>query len=332
LSVEHRPPHALALEREHAHELLRQMLLIRHFEEKSAELYSAGKIRGFLHLYIGEEAVAVGAMQALSPDDAIVATYREHGQALARGLPAGAVMAEMYGKANGCSRGRGGSMHMFDVSRRFYGGHAIVGGGLPFAVGLALADKMQARHRATACFFGEGAVAEGEFHESLNLAALWKLPVLFLCENNLYAMGTALLRSESETDIHLKAQNYRVQSEWVDGMDVYAVESAVARAAEAVRRGDGPYFLELRTYRYRAHSMADPELYRGKDEVAEWKMRDPIAGFAARLKADGLLADGELEALEQSAWQDVDWAVDAAERGGWEPVEDLERDVHTGSH
>jgi len=307
------------------------MLLIRHFEEKSAELYSAGKIRGFLHLYIGEEAVAVGAMQALSPDDAIVATYREHGQALARGIPAGAVMAEMYGKANGCSRGRGGSMHMFDVSRRFYGGHAIVGGGLPFAVGLALADKMQGKHRATACFFGEGAVAEGEFHESLNLAALWKLPVLFLCENNLYAMGTALVRSESETDIHLKAQNYHLQSEWVDGMDVYAVESAVARAAEAVRRGDGPYFLELRTYRYRAHSMADPELYRGKDEVAEWKKRDPIASFTARLKADGLLADGELEALEKSAWQDVDWAIDAAERGGWEPVEDLERDVHTGA-
>jgi pyruvate dehydrogenase E1 component alpha subunit len=331
MSVEHRPPHTTTLEREHAHELLRQMLLIRHFEEKSAELYSAGKIRGFLHLYIGEEAVAVGAMQALLPDDAIVATYREHGQALVRGIPAGAVMAEMYGKANGCSRGHGGSMHMFDVSRRFYGGHAIVGGGLPFAVGLALADMMQGRHRATACFFGEGAVAEGEFHESLNLAALWKLPVLFLCENNLYAMGTALGRSESETDIHLKAQNYRVQSEWVDGMDVYAVESATARAAEAVRRGEGPYFLELRTYRYRAHSMADPELYRSKDEVAEWKKRDPIANFTARLKADGLLTDAELGALEKSAWNDTDWAVDEAERGAWEPVEDLERDVYTSA-
>jgi pyruvate dehydrogenase E1 component alpha subunit len=331
MSVEHRPPHAPALEREHAHELLRQMLLIRHFEEKSAELYSAGKIRGFLHLYIGEEAVAVGAMAALSPDDAIVATYREHGQALARGVRAEAVMAEMYGKRTGCSRGRGGSMHMFDASRRFYGGHAIVGGGLPFAVGLALADKMQGRHRATACFFGEGAVAEGEFHESLNLAALWRLPVLFLCENNLYAMGTALARSESETDIHLKAQNYRVQAEWVDGMDVHAVEAAVARAAESVRRGDGPYFLELRTYRYRAHSMADPELYRSKDEVAEWKTRDPITTFAARLKADGLLADAELEALEKSVWQDIDWAVDAAERGEWEPVEDLECDVYTGA-
>jgi pyruvate dehydrogenase E1 component alpha subunit len=329
MSVEHRPPHATALDREHAHELLRQMLLIRHFEEKSAELYSAGKIRGFLHLYIGEEAVAVGAMQALAPDDAIVATYREHGQALARGVRAEAVMAEMYGKRNGCSRGRGGSMHMFDASRRFYGGHAIVGGGLPFAVGLALADKLQGKPRATACFFGEGAVAEGEFHESLNLAALWRLPVLFLCENNLYAMGTALARSESETDIHLKAQNYRVQSEWVDGMDVYAVESAVARAAESVRRGDGPYFVELRTFRYRAHSMADPELYRGKEEVAEWKKRDPIASFATRLKADGLLNDAELAALEKSVWQDIDWAIDAAERGEWEPVEDLERDVYT---
>jgi pyruvate dehydrogenase E1 component alpha subunit len=331
MSVEHRPPHAPALDRERAHELLRQMLLIRHFEEKSAELYSAGKIRGFLHLYIGEEAVAVGAMQALAADDAIVATYREHGQALARGVRAEAVMAEMYGKRSGCSRGRGGSMHMFDASRRFYGGHAIVGGGLPFAVGLALADKLQGKPRATACFFGEGAVAEGEFHESLNLAALWKLPVLFLCENNLYAMGTALARSESETDIHLKAQNYRVQAEWVDGMDVYAVESAVARAAESVRRGDGPYFLELRTYRYRAHSMADPELYRGKEEVAEWKKRDPIASFAARLMAGGLLNDAELAALEKSAWQDVDWAVDAAERGEWEPVEDLERDVYAGA-
>ena len=331
MSVEHRPPHAIALEREHAHELLHGMLSIRRFEEKSAELYSAGKIRGFLHLYIGEEAVAVGAMQALEAEDAVVATYREHGQALARGLPAGAVMAEMYGKANGCSRGRGGSMHMFDVSRRFYGGHAIVGGGLPFAVGLALADKMQGRHRVTACFFGEGAVAEGEFHESLNLAALWKLPVLFLCENNLYAMGTALGRSESETDLHLKAQTYHVQSEWVDGMDVYAVESATKRAAESVRRGDGPYFLELRTYRYRAHSMADPELYRSKEEIAQWKKRDPIATFVERLKGEGLLTGAEIDAIEKRAWNDVEWSVDEAERGAWEPVEDLERDVYTGS-
>jgi pyruvate dehydrogenase E1 component alpha subunit len=327
MSVErHVPP---PLERTHAHDLLRQMLAIRRFEERSAELYSAGKIRGFLHLYIGEEAVATGAMQALTADDAIVATYREHGHALARGMSPAAVMAEMYGRATGCSRGRGGSMHMFDAKRRFYGGYAIVAGGLPIAVGLALADKMQGRKRVTACFFGEGAVAEGEFHESLNLAALWQLPVLFLCENNLYAMGTALVRSESETDIHLKAQNYRLQSEAVDGMDVLAVETATARGAAAVRRGDGPYFLEYRTYRYRAHSMADPDLYRSKDEIAEWRKRDPIATFAARLKAEGLLDDRELAALEKDVGNEIEWAVAEAESGPWEPVEDLAKDVHT---
>jgi pyruvate dehydrogenase E1 component alpha subunit len=329
MSIESHPPHANALERQHAHELLRQMLLIRHFEEKSAELYSEGKIRGFLHLYIGEEAVAVGAMQALGEVDAIVATYREHGHALARGLPPGKVMAEMYGKANGCSRGRGGSMHMFDAGRRFYGGNAIVAGGLPIALGLALADKLQGRRRVTACFFGEGAVAEGEFHETLNLAALWKLPLLLLCENNLYAMGTALSRSESEIDIHLKAQNYAIPSEPVDGMDVYAVEAAVQRAAAQVRRGDGPYFLELRTYRFRAHSMADPELYRAKEEVAEWKKRDPIDNLVSRAKTRGLLSDAEITTIEQDVANVIGWAVDEAESGPWEPANDLTRDVYT---
>jgi pyruvate dehydrogenase E1 component subunit alpha len=315
--------------RDHALALLRQMILIRRFEEKSAELYTRGKIRGFLHLYIGEEAVAVGAMQAFTPDDAIVATYREHGQALARGIPAGALMAEMYGKANGVSRGRGGSMHFFDVSRRFYGGHAIVGGGLPVAVGLALADRLQARQRVTACFFGDGAVAEGEFHESLNLAALWKLPVLFLCENNLYAMGTALARHQSQTDIRLKAQAYAMDADVVDGMDVLAVEAATRRAAEGVRRGDGPFLLELRTYRYRAHSTADPELYRAKDEVEQWKARDPIALFTARLRELGFVTDGDLAAIEASAAAAVDDAVAVAEAGPWEPVEDLTKDVYT---
>jgi pyruvate dehydrogenase E1 component alpha subunit len=315
-------------EGEHALSLLRQMLLIRRFEEKSAELYSAGKIRGFLHLYIGEEAIAVGAMQALGAHDAVVATYREHGQALARGVPAGKIMAEMYGKANGCSRGRGGSMHLFDAGRRFYGGYAIVAGGLPVAVGLALADKLQERQAVTACFFGEGAVAEGEFHESLNLAALWRLPVLFLCENNLYAMGTALERSESQTDIHLKAQNYNIVAEAVDGMDVLAVEAAAQRAVAHVRRGDGPYFLEFRTYRYRAHSMSDPELYRSKEEVAQWRGRDPIALFDAHLRGQGMLDDAGLKALETDVANDVDWAVAEAEKGAWEPVADLERDVY----
>ena len=316
--------------REHALSLLRQMLLIRRFEEKAAELYSAGKIRGFLHLYIGEEAIAVGAMQALGAQDAVVATYREHGQALARGLPAGKIMAEMYGKANGCSRGRGGSMHLFDAARRFYGGYAIVAGGLPVAVGLALADKMQERQTVTACFFGDGAVAEGEFHESLNLAALWHLPLLFLCENNLYAMGTSLERSESQTDIHLKAQNYNIVAEAVDGMDVLAVESAAERAVAQVRRGDGPYFLELRTYRYRAHSMSDPELYRAKEEVAQWRGRDPIALFDAYLRGQDMLTDAELKSLETDVANDIEWAVAEAEKGAWEPVADLQRDVYAG--
>jgi pyruvate dehydrogenase E1 component alpha subunit len=315
-------------EREHGISLLRQMLLIRRFEEKSAELYSAGKIRGFLHLYIGEEAIAVGAMQAFSAEDAVVATYREHGQALARGLPAGKIMAEMYGKANGCSRGRGGSMHLFDAGRRFFGGYAIVAGGLPIAVGLALADKLQERQAVTACFFGDGAVAEGEFHESLNLAALWRLPVLFLCENNLYGMGTSLAQSESQTDIHLKAQNYNMAAEAVDGMDVLAVESATQRAMAQVRRGDGPYFLELRTYRYRAHSMSDPELYRSKEEVAQWRVRDPISLFEAYLRGKDILDDAELKTLETDVANEVDWAVAEAEKGAWEPVADLERDVY----
>jgi pyruvate dehydrogenase E1 component alpha subunit len=313
---------------DHDRMLLRQMLLIRRFEEKAAELYTLGKIRGFLHLYIGEEAVAVGAMQALTAEDRIVATYREHGQALARGIPAGALMAEMYGKANGCSRGRGGSMHFFDAGRRFYGGHAIVGGGLPVAVGLALADKLQSCAAVTACFFGDGAVAEGEFHESLNLAALWTLPVLFLCENNLYAMGTALARHQAQPDIRRKADAYAIASEAVDGMDVLAVEDAVRRAAEHVRRGHGPFLLELRTYRFRAHSTADPELYRTKEEVAEWKQRDPIALYTARLQAAGVLSAADLALLEAAAAADVDEAVRVAEAGPWEPVEDLTRDVY----
>lgn len=317
------------LDREHGLKLLHGMLRIRRFEEKSVELYSAGKIRGFLHLYIGEEAVAVGTMQAFAEDDAIIATYREHGHALVRGTPAGSLMAELYGKASGCSRGRGGSMHFFDAARRFYGGMAIVGGGLPVAVGLALADKLQGRPRVTACFFGDGAVAEGEFHESLNLAALWKLPVLFLCENNYYAMGTALSRHQAQTDITLKAKGDGVPSEAVDGMDVLAVEEATRQAAASVRSGDGPYLLEFRTYRFRAHSMYDPELYRKKDEVEQWKKRDPIATLEARLRQWGLLTDEEKAGLEAAVGAEIAEAVAFAEAGPWEPVEDLTKDVYT---
>jgi pyruvate dehydrogenase E1 component alpha subunit len=322
-------PPAAAAEREHAVHLLREMLRIRRFEERCVELYSAASIRGFLHLYIGEEAVAVGAMQALEPDDSVVATYREHGHALARGVAARSIMAEMFGKVEGCSRGRGGSMHLFDAATRFYGGNAIVGGGLPIAVGLALADKLRGRRQVTACFFGEGAVAEGEFHESMNLAALWGLPVLFLCENNLYAMGTALARSESETDLALKASSYELPAWSVDGMDVLAVQEAVGRAAAMVRAGGGPCFLELRTYRFRAHSMYDPELYRGKDEVERWKQRDPIPAFIAVLRERGFLDDAGLASLEAEVAAEVDEAVRFAEAGTSEPVEDLTRFVYS---
>ena len=315
--------------RDHALRLLRAMLLIRRFEEKAAELYTLGKIRGFLHLYIGEEAVAAGALEALTADDNVVATYREHGQALARGIPAGTIMAEMYGKASGCSRGRGGSMHLFDIGRRFYGGHAIVGGGLPVAVGLALADAMRARPAVTACFFGDGAVAEGEFAESLNLAALWRLPVLFLCENNLYAMGTALERHQAQADIVRKAEAAGVPGERVDGMDVLAVEAVTRHASDAIRRGEGPRLIEARTYRFRAHSMYDPDLYRAREEIETWKTRDPIALFTAAPSARGLLTDADVAAIETAVNEAITDAVAEAEAGPWEPVEDLTRDVYT---
>jgi len=319
---------AAVIDREHGLELLRQMLLVRRFEEKCVELYSATKIRGFMHLYIGEEAVAVGAMQALDPEDAIVATYREHGHALIRGISPGSIMAEMYGKVEGCARGRGGSMHLFDAATRFYGGNAIVGGGLPLAVGLALADKLQGRRRVTACFFGDGAVAEGEFHECMNLAALWSLPVLFLCENNRYAMGTAIERYESEIDLALKAASYEVTAWSVDGMDVLAVEEASRRAAAEVRNGGRPCFLELRTYRFRAHSMYDPDLYRTKEEIERWKGHDPIPALNARLQADGLLTDEDVEHVEQEIAEEIEDAIAFAESGTLEPVEELERFVY----
>lgn len=295
----------------------------------ASKLYSDGRIRGFMHLYIGEEAVAAGVLQAIQPDDAIVATYREHGHALARRISARALMAEMFGKMSGCSRGRGGSMHIFDKETRFYGGNAIVGGGLPVAVGLALADRMLGKRRVTACFFGEGAVAEGEFHESMNLAALWKLPVLFCCENNLYAMGTALARSESETNVAVKAASYDIPAWTVDGMDVAAVEDAASRAAEAVRDGGGPYFLELRTYRFRAHSMYDPELYRQKAEVEEWKRRDPILLFTEKLQNGGRLSPPMLERMEAEIAAEIEDAIAFADAAPPEPVEELTRFVYS---
>jgi pyruvate dehydrogenase E1 component beta subunit/2-oxoisovalerate dehydrogenase E1 component len=264
----------------------------------------------------------------LEPRDRVVSTYREHGHALVRGVPVTKALAEMYGKSEGCSRGRGGSMHLFDQATNFYGGNAIVGGGLPLAVGLALADRMRRRDNVTACFFGEGAVAEGEFHESLNLASLWTLPALFVCENNLYAMGTALEISEAEIDIHAKAESYRISSEIVDGMDVVAVEAAARRAVASIRETGKPYFLECRTYRFRPHSMFDAQLYRGKEEVEAWRRKGPIVRFQGWLEQNGVIHPDDVARIEQEVSAEIDAAVAFAEAGSWEPLEDLPRFVH----
>ena len=330
---EHRrtPPPAVAVEpgTDPRLGLLRQMMLIRLFEERCVELYSASKIRGFLHVGIGEEAVAVGVMAALEPEDGVVSTYREHGHALAKGVPPGAVMAEMFGKVTGCSRGRGGSMHLFDAGHRFFGGNAIVAGGLPVAVGLALADKLRGRSTVTVCFFGDGAFAEGEFHECANLAALWDLPLLLCCENNLYAMGTAIARAHAETDLALRAASYGMSAWAVDGMDVQAVEEASRHAVDRIRGGGGPCFLELRTYRFRAHSMYDPERYRQKAEVEQWKHRDPLELFADRLTALGVLGDETREQMTAAVRAEVDRACVEAEEAPLEPVEELTRFVYS---
>jgi pyruvate dehydrogenase E1 component alpha subunit len=321
------PGPKVRLDHAHLHHLLRQMIRIRHFEAKCVELYQAQKILGFLHLYDGEEAVSVGVMEALLPGDAVVATYREHGQAIARGIAMDRLMAEMLGRQEGCCRGRGGSMHIFDRATRFYGGNAIVGGGLPLAVGIALGDRMQSRGAVTACFFGEGAVDEGEFHESMNLAALWSLPVLFVCENNLYSMGMALERAEAETDIARKAAAYRMPGIAVDGMDVVAVESAARRAVETIRDGGGPQLLECRTYRFRAHSMFDAQHYRTREEVEAWRRKGPIERFQSWLADNDLIHEAEIRRIEAEADAEIEAAVAFAEAGTLEPVEELERFV-----
>ncbi|NKX45700.1 pyruvate dehydrogenase (acetyl-transferring) E1 component subunit alpha [Roseicyclus persicicus] len=311
------------LDRAHVLDLLRGMIRIRRFEDRCAELYTQEKIRGFLHLYDGEEAIAMGVIPVLGPGDRVVATYREHGHALARGVAMGPVMAEMYGKAEGCSGGRGGSMHLFDAGTNFYGGNAIVGGGLPLAGGLALADRLRGEANVTACFFGEGAVAEGEFHETMNLAALWRLPVLFVCENNGYAMGSALARTEAEVDVIDKAQGYLVEAERVDGMDVVAVEAAARRAVARIRETGAPMLLECMTYRFRAHSMFDAQLYRDKAEVEEWRKKGPIVRFQGWAMAAGLVHENDVARIEAEIAAEIDAAVGFAEAGTWEPVERL---------
>ena len=309
--------------------LLYQMLLIRRFEEKAAEQYTKAKIRGFLHLYIGEEAVAVGVNQALNENDNILSTYREHGHALARGIDADRIMAEMYGKMEGCSRGRGGSMHLFDVSKNFYGGNAIVCGHLPLAVGMALASKKQKKTTITCVFFGEGAAAEGEFHEAMNLAALWKVPLLFVCENNLYAMGTAIKYSHAVTELEKKGAVYGMESVAVDGMDLRAVMEAANTAVQKVRTSGNPYLLVCNTYRFRAHSMFDAELYRDKKEVDEWKKRDPIPQFQQYLLQQQWITENEIMIMEEKIEHKIQIAVDFAEAGNWEPIDQLTKYVYS---
>lgn len=312
-----------------AHHLLKQMLRIRRLEQKSAEMYTQEKIRGFLHLYDGEEATAVGVIEQLKPEDSLFTTYREHGHALIRGVPAKCIMAELYGKQEGCSRGRGGSMHLFDVSRRFYGGYAIVGGALPPAMGMALALKKTNTKGVVVCFFGEGAVEEGEFHETMNLAALWQLPILFVCENNLYAMGMAIDRAESVTELTRKLESYNIPATSTDGMDILKVMDEARNALEYVRSGKGPYFLESKTYRFRAHSMFDAQLYRTKEEVEKWREKDPIKLFHEKLDAEGLITGEAFSLLDQEVVQEIEEATQYAEQGTDEPVEDLTRFVYS---
>src|SRR6266699_1987929 len=302
-------------QRELERHMLRQMLLIRRFEEKAAEAYALGKIGGFCHLYIGQEAVAVGSLSVLRDDDYVISSYREHGQALARGVPASALMAELFGKATGCSKGKGGSMHLFDASRRFMGGHGIVGGHIPLAAGLGFAIRYKGGDQVCLCYFGEAAVNIGAFHEALNMASVWKLPVIFVCENNRYGMGTAFERVAAVTDVVEHACSYDMAAEMVNGMDVLAVYEATKRAADRARKGGHPTLLEVRTYRFMGHSMSDPlhGVYRTKEEVEEQKKKDPITQLAHKLKDDGVMDQAAIDALDAEIHGEVEAAVKFAD-------------------
>jgi len=315
-------------DRETLVELLRQMVLIRRFEEKCAESYSLGKIGGFCHLYIGQEAVGVGAISALREDDYVLTSYREHGQAIAKGISPDAVMAELYGKAGGCSRGKGGSMHLFDNRINFMGGHAIVGGQIPLATGVAFAAKYQETDRVTLCFFGEAAVNQGAFHESLNMAQLWKLPCIYLCENNMYGMGTSLERAMSLQNVAQKSCAYEVASEFVDGMDVLKMRQATQRAVKRAREESLPTLLEARTYRYMGHSMSDPGNYRTRAEIEKYQERDPIKLFISTLKTNGVIGDDDIAQIEATVKEDVERSVRFAEDSPLPDEKELYTDIY----
>jgi pyruvate dehydrogenase E1 component alpha subunit len=312
-----------------ARRLLREMILIRRFEEKAAEAYALGKIGGFLHLSIGEEAVAVGATSVLRPDDYAISTYREHGHCLAKGSDPRRIMAELFGRRDGLSKGKGGSMHLFDRSTNFLGGHAIVGAHLPLAAGVGFAIKYRDGDQVILCYFGDGAVPEGEFHEALNLSALWKLPVVWICENNRYAMGTSLERALAQTEIWKFAETYRIPGEPVDGMDVLAIREAVGRAVARARTDRTPTLVEARTYRFRGHSMRDPAgaVYRTKEEVEREKLRDPILLFREHVRQAGVLAEADVKAVEKDVNDLVDEAVAFAEASPEPPLDWLHTDI-----
>ena len=324
-------PEELQEDRQTLVDLLRQMLLIRRFEEKSAESYSLGKIGGFCHLYIGQEAVGVGAISAVRRDDYVITSYREHGQALAKGISADAVMAELFGKSGGCSRGKGGSMHLFDKSVNFLGGHAIVGGQIPLATGVAFSSKYKETHQVTLCFFGEAAVNQGAFHESLNMAQLWKLPCVYICENNKYGMGTSLARSMSSQNVAQKARAYDLASEFVDGMDVIAMRRATQRAVKRARNESLPTLIEARTYRYMGHSMSDPGNYRTRAEIEKYQERDPIKLFTATLKENKVLTDGDLSDMEAAIKEQIEHAVRFAEESPEPDPKELYTNVYANS-
>lgn len=304
------------------------MLLQRKFEEKAGQLYGQQKIRGFCHLYIGQEACSSGSVSALTKDDKWITAYRDHGFPLALGTEPKAIMAELYGKATGTTKGKGGSMHIFDKEHNFIGGHGIVGAQIPLGAGIAFAEKYNKTSNLCMCFFGDGAVRQGALHEAFNMAMTWKLPVIFVVENNGYAMGTSVNRTSNVTDLYTIGEGYDMPSEPVDGMDVEAVHDAVSRAAERARRGDGPTFLEFKTYRYRGHSMSDPQKYRTKEEVEEYKKRDPIEMTKDRILTNGIATEEDLAAIDAKIKQIVEESVKFAEESPWPDPSEIFTDIY----
>lgn len=304
------------------------MLLQRRFEEKTAQLYGAQKIRGFCHLYIGQEAVSAGCMTAIRDDDNMITAYRDHGLAIAKGIPARECMAEMYGKATGCTKGKGGSMHFFSKEKRFFGGHGIVGGQIGLGAGIAFAEQYKGTDAVTLCFFGDGAARQGILHETFNMAMTWKLPVLFICENNFYAMGTSVERTSNVLDIYKFADAYDMPGDSVDGMSPEDVHVAIERAARRARDGEGPTLLEIKTYRYKGHSMSDPAKYRTKEELEEYKEKDPIEYVLKMIRDNAYLSEDEIEAINNKVKAEVEEAVEFAENSPWPDVSEVYKDIY----